>query len=143
MVLWFLCTALPLNVLDHCMKWYWLPTISFQVMFRTRKMQRTAGPIDRPTDRPFDRSPDDSYIAPRTTFRVYNNSSSRTRNVSSRHGCPRMQKNIQMLHYLVSNLFAQTSFFISSSNPLKLFNVKINHFYTKFKVLKLFSVNLL
>jgi hypothetical protein len=46
MELWFLCTALPLNVLDHCMKLYWIPTISLQVMLRTRKMQRTAGPTD-------------------------------------------------------------------------------------------------
>jgi hypothetical protein len=40
MELWLLCTALPLNVLDHCMKLYWIPTISLQVMLRTRKMQR-------------------------------------------------------------------------------------------------------
>jgi hypothetical protein len=32
-----LCTALPLNVLDHCMKLYWIPTISLQVMLRTKK----------------------------------------------------------------------------------------------------------
>jgi hypothetical protein len=50
MELWFLCTALPLNVLDHCMKLYWNPTFSFQVKLQTRKMQRTAGQTDRTTD---------------------------------------------------------------------------------------------
>ena len=39
MELFFLCTALSLHVLDHCMKLYW-----------KRKTQRTAGPTDRPTD---------------------------------------------------------------------------------------------
>jgi hypothetical protein len=48
MELWFLRTALPLNVLDHCMKLYWIWTIKLQVMLRTRKMQRTAGQTDRP-----------------------------------------------------------------------------------------------
>ena len=43
MELFFLCTALSLHVLDHCMKLYW-----------KRKTQRTAGPTDRPTDRPTD-----------------------------------------------------------------------------------------
>ena len=58
MELFFLCTALSLHVLDHCMKLYW-----------KRKTQRTAGPTDRPTDRP----PGDSYIPPQTSFRGYNN----------------------------------------------------------------------
>ena len=35
MELFFLCTALSLHVLDHCMKLYW-----------KRKTQRTAGPTD-------------------------------------------------------------------------------------------------
>ena len=39
MELFFLCTALSLHVLDHCMKLYW-----------KRKTQRTAGPTDQPTD---------------------------------------------------------------------------------------------
>ena len=39
MELFFLCTALSLHVLDHCMKLYW-----------KRKTQRTAGPTDPPTD---------------------------------------------------------------------------------------------
>jgi len=56
MELFFLCTALSLHVLDHCMKLYW-----------KRKTQRTAGPTDRPTDRP----PGDSYIPPQTSFRGY------------------------------------------------------------------------
>ena len=43
MELFFLCTALSLHVLDHCMKLYW-----------KRKTQRTAGPTDRPTDQPTD-----------------------------------------------------------------------------------------
>ena len=43
MELFFLCTALSLHVLDHCMKLYW-----------KRKTQRTAGPTDRWTDRPTD-----------------------------------------------------------------------------------------
>jgi hypothetical protein len=37
MELWFLCTALSLNVFDHCMKLYWIPTISLQVMVRTKE----------------------------------------------------------------------------------------------------------
>jgi hypothetical protein len=37
MELWFLCTALPLNVLYHCMELYWLPTSGFQVILRIRK----------------------------------------------------------------------------------------------------------
>ena len=57
MELFFLCTALSLHVLDHCMKLYW-----------KRKTQRTAGPTDRPTDQP----PGDSYIPPQTSFRGYN-----------------------------------------------------------------------
>jgi hypothetical protein len=44
MKLWFLCTALPLHEFDHCMKLYWIPTISLQVMLRPRKLQRTVGP---------------------------------------------------------------------------------------------------
>ena len=43
MELFFLCTALSLHVLDHCMKLYW-----------KRKTQRTAGPTAGPTDRPTD-----------------------------------------------------------------------------------------
>ena len=43
MELFFLCTALSLHVLDHCMKLYW-----------KRKTQRTAGPTDRPPARPTD-----------------------------------------------------------------------------------------
>ena len=43
MELFFLCTALSLHVLDHCMKLYW-----------KRKTQRTAGPTARPTARPTD-----------------------------------------------------------------------------------------
>ena len=43
MELFFLCTALSLHVLDHCMKLYW-----------KRKTQRTAGLTDRPTDQPTD-----------------------------------------------------------------------------------------
>jgi hypothetical protein len=39
MELWFLCTALPLNLLDHCMKLYLIPTSSFQIMLQTRKKQ--------------------------------------------------------------------------------------------------------
>ena len=62
MELFFLCTALSLHVLDHCMKLYW-----------KRKTQRTAGPTDRWTDRPTDRPPGDSYIPPQTSFRGYNN----------------------------------------------------------------------
>ena len=54
MELFFLCTALSLHVLDHCMKLYW-----------KRKTQRTAGPTARP--------PGDSYIPPQTSFRGYNN----------------------------------------------------------------------
>ena len=49
MELFFLCTALSLHVLDHCMKLYW-----------KRKTQRTAGPTDRP--------PGDSYIPPKLRF---------------------------------------------------------------------------
>ena len=65
MELFFLCTALSLHVLDHCMKLYW-----------KRKTQRTAGPLDRPTDRPTDRPPGDSYIPPQTSFRGYKNRNS-------------------------------------------------------------------
>ena len=54
MELFFLCTALSLHVLDHCMKLYW-----------KRKTQRTAGPTDQP--------PGDSYIPPQTSFRGYKN----------------------------------------------------------------------
>ena len=43
MELFFLCTALSLHVLDHCMKLYW-----------KRKTHRTAGPTDRPTAQPTD-----------------------------------------------------------------------------------------
>ena len=43
MELFFLCTALSLHVLDHCMKLYW-----------KSKTQRTAGPTARPTDQPTD-----------------------------------------------------------------------------------------
>ena len=57
MELFFLCTALSLHVLDHCMKLYW-----------KRKTQRTAGPTDQPTDRPTDRPPGDSYIPPKLRF---------------------------------------------------------------------------
>ena len=52
MELFFLCTALSLHVLDHCMKLYW-----------KRKTQRTAGPTDRPTDRPTDQ-PTDHRVTP-------------------------------------------------------------------------------
>jgi hypothetical protein len=37
MELWLLCTALPLNILDHCMKLYWIPTVSVQVMLRKKE----------------------------------------------------------------------------------------------------------
>ena len=56
MELFFLCTALSLHVLDHCMKLYW-----------KRKTQRTAGPTDRPPDRPTDRptdQPTDHRVTP-------------------------------------------------------------------------------
>ena len=56
MELFFLCTALSLHVLDHCMKLYW-----------KRKTQRTAGPTDRPTNRPTDRptdQPTDHRVTP-------------------------------------------------------------------------------
>jgi hypothetical protein len=49
MELWLFCTALPFNVLDNCMKLYWIPNSSFQVMLWTRKMQRTSGPTNQPT----------------------------------------------------------------------------------------------
>ena len=52
MELFFLCTALSLHVLDHCMKLYW-----------KRKTQRTAGPTDRPPDRPTDQ-PTDHWVTP-------------------------------------------------------------------------------
>ena len=52
MELFFLCTALSLHVLDHCMKLYW-----------KRKTQRTAGPTDRPTDQPTDQ-PTDHRVTP-------------------------------------------------------------------------------
>ena len=52
MELFFLCTALSLHVLDHCMKLYW-----------KRKTQRTAGPTDRPTARPTAR-PTDHRVTP-------------------------------------------------------------------------------
>ena len=52
MELFFLCTALSLHVLDHCMKLYW-----------KRKAQRTAGPTARPPDRPTDR-PTDHRVTP-------------------------------------------------------------------------------
>jgi hypothetical protein len=38
--LWFLCTALPFNILDHWIKLYWIPTSSFQVMLWTRKSNK-------------------------------------------------------------------------------------------------------
>jgi hypothetical protein len=40
MELWLLCTALPFNVLDNCMKLYWIPNSSFQVMLWTRKSNK-------------------------------------------------------------------------------------------------------
>jgi hypothetical protein len=46
MELWFLHTVLPLNLLDHCMKLYWISTVSLQVMLQTRKNQWTARPAD-------------------------------------------------------------------------------------------------
>ena len=52
MELFFLCTALSLHVLDHCMKLYW-----------KRKTQRTAGPTDRPTAQPTDQ-PTDHRVTP-------------------------------------------------------------------------------
>ena len=70
MELFFLCTALSLHVLDHCMKLYW-----------KRKTQRTAGPTDRPTDRP----PGDSYIPPQTSFRGYNEDAKRNRILEYRY----------------------------------------------------------
>jgi hypothetical protein len=40
MELCLLCTALPLIALDHCMKLYWIPTTSFQVMHWTKKSNK-------------------------------------------------------------------------------------------------------
>ena len=42
-------TALPLIVLYHCMKFYKIPSSSFKIMLRTRKIT-----TDRPTTRPTD-----------------------------------------------------------------------------------------
>jgi hypothetical protein len=37
MEIWLLFTACPLTALDHCMKFYWIPTTSFQVKLRTKQ----------------------------------------------------------------------------------------------------------
>jgi hypothetical protein len=40
MELWLLCTALPFYVHDNCMKLYWIPNSSFQVMLWTRESNK-------------------------------------------------------------------------------------------------------
>jgi hypothetical protein len=46
-VLWFLCTALYLTALDHCMKFHWIPTINLQVMHWTIKSNKGQKLLDK------------------------------------------------------------------------------------------------